>query len=189
LLLRRFVPVVLAAGLLVSGCGSSKKEAGVTAATTTTTLAGVAGPGGDFCAKVRAYSDRFAVTVRSLVAGGGTGAQARAELRQRLQEVRALTPDLERTAPAEIRDDLRVARGSLDNLYAALERVDFDLLKVDSSALTIRTDPKFGASAANIGRYVREKCGVSAGGTATTAATSGSGTGSTLPGDEGVSNP
>lgn len=178
--LRRLVPVVLAGALLTAACGGGGDKSDK-ASTTSTVPLSASGVDGEFCTKVRAYNARFGTLFAAFLASPG-GAAGRAALRDRLQELRAEGPDLEGSAPAEIREDAKLVRTTVDNLYLALQRVDFDITKVDRSALAIRTDRRIQQAVTNLGRYVTGTCQVRA---ATDTTTTTTAAGDTLPGEEG----
>jgi len=148
------------------------------------TTVSASGTDGQFCTKVRAYNAQFGTLFAAFLASPG-GASGRAALRDRLQELRAAGPDLEGSAPAEIREDAKLVRSTVDNLYLALQRVDFDVTKVDRSALAIRTDRRIQQAVSNLGRYVTDTCQIRAGTDTTADTTTTTTAGGTLPGEEG----
>lgn len=162
MLIRKILPVVLAGALLTAGCGNDDNDASKEGSTVATTVEspGASGSGGEFCTKVRTYNERFSATFAAVLASPG-GASSRTALRERFRELRAIAPDLQKSAPGELAEDLKLVSAGIESLASALEKADFDINKVDRSALTIQTDTRFQAAAGNVGRYLRDVCGIS----------------------------
>ena len=113
--------------------------------------------GGKFCQQV-------ASSINSSVAQAaatGTGVDA---IKKSVQEFRALESSVLKAAPGEIKPDLVTLFGALDQLYAGLEKANYDFTKVDPSIEAPLETPAVKAAEQKVDDYVKNTCGIDIGG-------------------------
>lgn len=161
--------LALAAAFVLSGCSSSSTSGGATPGRSTgaerpasssspaTTHAGGGGhavSGTGFCRE--AVLAQAAQTKAAHAFTVGSPASLQKIEQQGLAELRALTA----TAPSQIKGSLAALAAADEKLYAALQKADFDVRKVDPSVLTGLDTPEFTKSMKNIEDYLSTTCGI-----------------------------
>lgn len=166
----------------LAACGGDDGAAGTNAATTTverqgTTTSSTAGgaptastdaAGGPFCDRARAQLagglEMTSPLMQSILTGlmnPSTAAQAREDIRAYIDDSAALAED----APEEVRASMQVTLRATESILAALEAANYDLKKVDMSAITaILSDPEFAEATKSLETYFKDRCGFDLGG-------------------------
>ncbi len=164
---------LLVAGLLAGACGGSTDGADAPATTVpipvpSTTGAGTAAAAGDpFCQKVTEAGEKFGMDLSVANLGAAL---------QQLPEAAALLGQAQAVAPPEIKADLTVLAGTLEELTPLLSRIATlnAAAKTDAAAateaqkatlelmgrLTSTQSSGFATAVANLNAYSKQHCGV-----------------------------
>lgn len=78
--------------------------------------------------------------------------------RAALEEFEAQLDEVRAAAPDEIRDDVALVLDGFDELFAALEAVDFDMMQVDLSVVEAFNSEEFTAAGERVGAFTDENC-------------------------------
>lgn len=159
---------VLAAAFVLTGCSSSTSK---TASSGTSSSGGAQPKPGSSAAPVHAGGGQpvagtgfcreatLAQAAQTKAANaftvGSPGSLQKIE-QQGLTELRALTA----TAPSQIKSSLASLVAADEKLYSALQAANFDMRKVDPTALTSLNTPEFTKSMQTIEGYLTSTCGI-----------------------------
>jgi hypothetical protein len=145
---------VVAAALLLAGCGGSLADADSPAPARRDRT-----PPGDFCGAVLAGT-RAAQPLAALLNRGGT--VPRAELDSAAEAVRSAYADMVATAPGEIRADVERSVAAVDLQLDALEAAKGDTAAItrDAGLRDKLTSPEYTGAADRVRSYVGEHCGI-----------------------------
>ena len=148
------VMALVAAALLLAGCGGSLADADTPAPP----RADRTRPG-DFCSAVLAGT-RAAQPLAALLTRGGT--VPRDQLTTAAESVRSAYAEVLATAPGEIRADVERSVAAVDLQLDALEAADGDTAAVAGNAeLRSRlTAPEYVQAAEQVRNYIGEHCGI-----------------------------
>ena len=147
------VAALVAAGLLLGGCGGSLADAD-----TARPPRHERTPPGDFCGAVLAGT-RATQPLNALITRGGTVPAD--QLATAAEAVRSAYADVLATAPGEIRTDVERTVAAVDLLRDALEAAGGDSTAVaqDAQLRARLTAPEYTEAAARVRGYVDEHCG------------------------------
>jgi hypothetical protein len=145
---------VVAAALLLAGCGGSLADADSPAPARRDRT-----PPSDFCGAVLAGT-RAAQPLTALLNRGGT--VPRAELDSAAEAVRSAYADMVATAPGEIRADVERSVAAVDLQLDALEAAKGDTAAItrDAGLRDKLTSPEYTEAADRVRSYVGEHCGI-----------------------------
>ena len=148
------VVALVAAALLLAGCGGSLADADTPAPPRPDRT-----PPGDFCSAVLAGT-RAAQPLATLLTRGGT--VPRDQLTSAAEAVRSAYAEVLATAPGEIRADVERTVTAVDLQLDALEAADGDTAVVarDEELRSTLTAPEYAQAAERVREYIGEHCGV-----------------------------
>lgn len=106
-----------------------------------------------FCGLAKTYNERF-----TSVGPNATPAQLRTVAR----EGQTAITEAVRTAPAEIKADIEVLVRTFTTLLTELEKVNFEIARLQPAALQSLSAPDFQASTVRFQAYLRDVCKVGA---------------------------
>ena len=150
----RTVSALVAAALLLTGCGGSLADADSPAPARPDRTAP-----GDFCGAVQAAS-RAAQPLTALLTRGGT--VPREELDPAAAAVRSAYADVLATAPGDVRADVELSVSAVTLQLDALEAAGGDTAAVtrDPQLRSRLSAPEYTEAAERVRTYVGEHCGV-----------------------------
>ena len=148
------VVALVAAALLLAGCGGSLADADTPAPPRPDRT-----PPGDFCSAVLAGT-RAAQPLATLLTRGGT--VPRDQLTAAAEAVRSAYAEVLATAPGEVRSDVERSVAAVDLQLDALEAADGDTAAVAGNAeLRSRlTAPEYVQASERVRDYIGEHCGI-----------------------------
>jgi len=106
----------------------------------------------EFCVLARTYNDRF-----TSVGSNPTPAQ----LRTLAKEGQTAINQAVNAAPGEIKKDVEVIARTFGTLVTELEKVNFEITRVQPEALQSLSAPEFQESSTRFQAYARTVCGIS----------------------------
>lgn len=109
-----------------------------------------------FCTVLKEQADPAAVSKNLSKAGSLSGAE---DWEQYFDEADARTEALTKIAPRELRDDISAMQEANDIMRAAYEDADYDLTRIDPTAMN-EAQAKLKPASQSVAAYGRETCGI-----------------------------
>lgn len=123
--------------------------------------------GGDFCETARQQAksflggdDKALEDALSQIFDPSKAQQAKASLKAYVQTAKARNSDFIAKAPAELKADLGVIKTASDKLFDAMAKADYDIAKMDTSALSEADTPQLKAASDRLNGYLKKTCGI-----------------------------
>jgi len=85
------------------------------------------------------------------------------DLKSQVQQEKAIEAAVLKISPKEIKGDLNVVFGALNQYFDAIAKADYDYTKIDPSLISAIGDPKVAAAEGRIDAYMEKTCGIDIG--------------------------
>jgi hypothetical protein len=159
----RLAAVLTAASAALVACGSSGSSGSSPPTTVTSTTTSSAQPAGGGTSTTLASFCKYAKTEKSEVASEekAFALDSPAQLQKFEQEALAAITALSASAPAAVKDDVKLVVTSDEKVFADLKAAHFNFSKVNASDLSKIDTPAFVNATHAITAYFRQACGVS----------------------------
>jgi hypothetical protein len=157
--LKRFGGAAVLSALVLAGCGGKgSSSTATTAANPTTTVGAGSTTTPSFTGS---KSSKYCELARQLPSPATADLTDAAKMKALFQQFDTFAAQFLAVVPAAIKTDADTVVNGLKQLETSLKAVNYDVTKVDPSALSSLTDPNFIAATDRIDAYDSQVCGIS----------------------------
>jgi hypothetical protein len=156
--LKRFGGAAVLSALVLAGCGGKgSSSTATTAAGPTTTVAAGSTTAPSFTGS---KTSKYCELARQLPSAATADLSDAAKMKALFQQFDTFAAQFLAVVPPAIKTDADTVVNGLKQLETSLKAVNYDVTKVDPSALSSLTDPKFIAATDRIDAYDSQVCGI-----------------------------